>query len=219
MKIVNLEDDKLAAYCRRQIEHLFPTGADAQLGLIDAHLEEALRRTERCFSEIMIWRPGELDVLHSSQYCMFLYFLSNTIWRREQATSVCTKLFLLNKALNSIDCFYELQLPEVFIIVHSVGIVLTKTVYNNRLVLFQNSTVGKSHGVAPILEENVVLYPNSAVVGNSLVRAGSVVSQGVSVINRNTERDSIVFQGAGGSLVFKPKKRDIILDVYFCDPR
>lgn len=214
MKIVNLDASHLAGYCRQQITHLFPTGEDRELALIDLHLKEGLERTNRCISDIRIWAPGQLDILHSSQYCTFLYYLSNTIWRREGAKSVCTKLFLLNKALNAIDCFYEVELPEVVLIGHSVGIVLAKAVYGNRLVLFQNTTVGKSHGIAPVLEDDVVIYPNSAVVGKSLVRAGSVISQGVSVINHDTIANMVAFQGTRGELVFKPIKRDILLDFF-----
>lgn len=218
MKIENLDEAQLPKYCRTQIERLFPTDDDGRFGLLETHINEALARTERCFSEIRIWPAGQLDILHSSQYCTFLYFLANTIWLRERDKVLPTKLFLLNKALNGIECFYEIMLPDVFLIGHSIGIVLSKADYGNRLVLFQNSTVGKSHGVAPVLEDNVVLYPNSAVVGSSLVRSGSVIAQGVSVINRQTEVNKIAFQGDAGSLVFKPIKRDILED-FFCDPR
>jgi serine O-acetyltransferase len=62
--------------------------------------------------------------------------------------------------------------------------VLAKARYGNRLVLYQNSTVGKNHGAAPSLGEGVVLYPNSAIIGRCEIGAGSVIAQGVSVINR-----------------------------------
>jgi serine O-acetyltransferase len=126
MRIANLDKNHLSKYCRSQIERLVPTEDDGKFGLIDMYLKEALHRTERCFSEIKIWPAGELDILHSSQYCTFLYFLSNTIWLREDEKILSTKLFLLNKALNGIECFYEIALPEVFLIGHSIGIVLSK---------------------------------------------------------------------------------------------
>jgi serine O-acetyltransferase len=214
MKIVNIDSERLADYVRAQIAHLCPTGDDPQLGLIETHLGVAIQRLDRCVSQVRMWTPGQFDILHSSQYCIFLYYLASTIWRTEQARSVCTKLFLLNKALNGIDCFYEIELPEVFFIGHSVGIVLAKATYGNHLVLYQNSTVGKNHGSAPVLEDGVILYPNTAVIGSSLVRSGSVLSQGVSVINSETEAEKMVFQGAGGALVFKPAKRHILADFF-----
>jgi serine O-acetyltransferase len=214
MKIINFESTRLASYVRNQIKHFFPTDDDTQLCLIDVHLAQTLQRLNRCISQVKMWTPGQFDILHSSQYCIFLYFLSNTIWQHEQSSQVCTRLFLLNKAINAIDCFYEIELPEVFFIGHSVGIVLAKATYGNHLVLYQNSTVGKNHGVAPVLEDGVVLYPNTAVIGNCRVRTGSVISQGVSVINHDTQANSITFQGANGGLVFKPSHHPILADFF-----
>jgi len=214
LKILNLEQERLAAYVRAQVSHFSPTGEDAELGLVGVHLDEALKRLARCIDEIRMWTPGQFDVLHSSQYCIFLYYLANTIWRREQARSVCAKLFLLNKALNAIDCFYEIELPEVFFIGHSVGIVLAKATYGNHLVLYQNTTVGKNHGAAPVLDEGVILYPNTAVIGRCHVRTRSVIAQGVSVINRDTQVGQIAYQGAAGALVFKPPDHDILADFF-----
>jgi serine O-acetyltransferase len=214
MKIISIQSTQLASYVRTQIRNFFPTGDDAHLEFIDAYLEKALLRVNRCISEVKMWTPDQFDVLHSSQYCIFLYYLSNTIWRQEQNRQVCTKLFLLNKAINSIDCFYEIELPEVFFVGHSVGIVLAKATYGNHLVLYQNSTVGKNHGISPVLEDGVILYPNTAVIGECRVRSGSVISQGVSVINRDTQENSVVFQGINGGLVFKPSRHSILADFF-----
>lgn len=214
MKIIHLESGQLASYVRTQIANLIPLQDDPELALIDACLNEVLTRLDRCISQVRMWTPGQFDVLHSSQYCIFLYYLANTIWRRHQARTVCTKLFLLNKALNAIDCFYEIELPEVFFIGHSVGIVLAKATYGNHLVLYQNSTVGKNHGDTPVLEDGVVLYPNTAVIGRSFLRAGTIVSQGVSVINQTTEADRITYTGRNGKLIFKPSTRNILGDFF-----
>lgn len=214
MNLVNLDRRHLPSYVRRQILNFFPLDEDPQAGLIDTHVDEALARLMRCIDEVRMWKPGTFDVLHSSQYCIFLYYLANTIWRREQAAGICTRLFLLNKALNAIDCFYEIELPEVFFIGHSVGIVLAKASYGNHLVLYQNSTVGKNHGAAPSIGDRVILYPNTAIIGECHVRAGSVISQGVSVINRDTEAGQVVYQGEGGRLVFRSPGHAIIADFF-----
>ena len=154
------------------------------------------------------------DHLHSSQYTIFLYYLANTLWRAGGERAVCNKLFGLNKALNGIDLFYEIEMPEVFFIGHSVGIVLAKARYGNRLVLYQNSTVGKNHGDAPSLGDGVVMYPNSAIIGRCEIGDGSVIAQGVSVINRDTPGGGMVFQGSAGELVFKAPTRDVLADIF-----
>jgi serine O-acetyltransferase len=217
MKILNVDRSELAAYVCAQLNQFFPTGEDAELGFIDACMDEALARLEHCIAEVRMWRQGEFDVLQSSQYCTFLYFLANTIWRREQARRVCTKLFLLNKTLNGIDCFYEIEMPNVFFIGHSVGIVLAKATYGEHFVVYQNSTVGKNHGVAPIIGHGVVMYPNTAIIGSSHVRDGSVLSQGVSIINQETPGNCMVFRGSGASLEFKPAKRNVLADIFRID--
>lgn len=214
MKFVNIDRAQLADYVRQQISNLLPLPTDPQAALIDTHLDEALLRLNRCVSQVRMWTPDQFDVLHSSQYCIFLYYLSNTIWKRERAQKICTQLFLLNKALNAIDCFYEVDLPEVFFIGHSVGIVLAKATYGNHLVLYQNSTVGKNHGTAPVIEDGVILYPNCAVIGDSLVRQRSIISQGVSVINRTTEVGKIAYQGPQGGLIFKEPGHSVIADFF-----
>jgi serine O-acetyltransferase len=214
MKIVNLDSGLLAAYVRRQLLNLLPMEEGHDAGLIEVHLAASLKRLEHCINGVKIWKPGQFDVLHSSQYCIFLYYLANTIWREERAANVCTRLFLLNKALNGIDCFYEIELPEVFFIGHSVGIVLAKATYGNHLVLYQNTTVGKNHGVAPILGDRVVLYPNSTVIGRCQIGNGSVVSQGVSVLNQNTPGESAVFSGEGNQLSFKRLQRNVFEDFF-----
>jgi serine O-acetyltransferase len=205
--------DSLQRYLSRQLAKVVPDDHDNQPA-IAAHLDEALVRLGRCIDAVRAWQPGHFDPLHSTQYCQFLYYLSNTIWRRSGERGVATRLFLLNKALNSIDCFYEIELPEVFFIGHSVGIVLAKASYGERLVLYQNSTVGKNHGIAPVLEDGVVLHPNCAVIGRSRVRAGSVLAQGCSVINRDTPGNSLVFNRGDGSLVFKPLRSAVLGEVF-----
>ena len=214
MKIVNLDPSRLADYLRAQIVAIAPTGPDPELGLIDTHLPEALARLERCIASIRMWRAGEFDVLHSSQHCTFVYYLANTIWRHERARSVCTKLFLLNKAHHAIDCFYEIALPEVFFIGHSPGIVLAKATYGNRLAIYQGVTVGRNGDAAPVIEDDVILYPGSAAIGACRIARGSVLSQGTRLTDRDTQAGMIAFPGAGGVPVFGRPGRDLLGDFF-----
>lgn len=205
---------ELAGYLQRQLEQFFPDGKPVR-ALIDRNLDDALARLQHCINSVRIWPQNTFDYLHSTQYSIFLYYLSNTIWHCDgNETGVCTKLFLLNKALNGIDCFYEIEMPKVFFIGHTVGIVLAKATYGEHLVLYQNSTVGKNHGISPVLEDGVVMYPNTAIIGRCHIAARSVIGQGVSVINKNTPGNSLVFQSDAGELTFKPSHRDILNDFF-----
>jgi len=205
----------LLGYLGRQLDNFFPDGrGETERPALQARLEPALQRLERCIDQVRMWTPGRFDHLHSSQYTIFLYYLAHTIWKGGGERAVCNKLFGLNKALNGIDLFYEIELPEVFFIGHSVGIVLAKATYGNRLVLYQNSTVGKNHGDAPSLGDGVVMYPNTAIIGRCEIGAGSVLAQGTSVVNRDTPGDCMVFPGEAGGLVFKPPTRRVLDDLF-----
>lgn len=214
MQLVNLTRSSLIDYTENQINHFFPDGKTNVRSAIDKHLDEALSRLHKCINSVRCWKLDEFNYLHSSQYCTYLYFLSNTIWRNRGGDDACTKLFLLNKALNGIDCFYEIELPEMFFIGHSVGIVLAKATYSNYLVLYQNSTVGKNHGVAPVLGVGVVMYPNTAIIGRCNVGNHTVLAQGTSLINTDCAGDSIVFNTSGSKVGFKPISRNVWEDIF-----
>lgn len=215
MKLINLTKMELVSYTTSQILHFFPDNRqDNTHSHIEAHIDQTLDRLKKNINAVLAWPKDEFNYLHSSQYCHYLYFLANTIWNAAGNPVLCTKLFLLNKALNGIDCFYEIELPDIFYIGHSLGIVLAKATYSNYMVLYQNSTVGKNHGVAPILEEGVVLYPNTAIIGRSRVRKGTILSQGTSVINQDTPGMCVVYPGLAGKLVFKQPKRSVLEDIF-----
>ena len=213
LKLLHSSRKDLLNYVTAQLEKFFPDGQTGMQSMLDSCLDKALARLENCINAVCMWHSGEFDYLHSSQYAIFLYFLANTLWQREGHQRTCDKLFFLNKALNGIDCFYEIQMPEIFFIGHSVGIVLAKAIYGNYLVLYQNSTVGKNHGIAPVIGEEVIMYPNTAIIGDSTVADGSVISQGVSVINHSTPGNCLVFQAESGGLIFRPRNNS--LDEYF----
>lgn len=215
LKLVHFFHADLLRYVVRQLEHFFPDGGNADaLDVLRPHMDVALGRLAHCIGAVRPWKPGEFDHLHSSQYTIFLYYLSNTVWKATGNRSLCAKLFGLNKALNGIDLFYEIELPPVFFIGHSVGIVFAKATYGNYLVVYQNSTVGKNHGVAPVLGDGVVMYPNTAIIGRCEVGDGTVLSQGVSLINTSTPGHCTVYAGQAGAVVCKPAGRNVLADIF-----
>lgn len=213
MKIRGYSENEYLMFLEKQLSNFFP---DMESGgnLIRNHFKSALLRTIHCVNSVKLWNLDEFDPFHSSQNTIFLYYLSNTIWKSSGNTEIPLRLFLLNKALNGIDCFYEIELPEKFFIGHSVGIVLAKAKYSNYLALYQNSTVGKNAGIAPVIETGVVMFPNTAVIGKSVARRGTIISQGVSVINQETESNKYVFQGINGKLVFKTPTHSVLSDIF-----
>ena len=215
MKLLDHTRESLIAYITAQCACVVPDGREAAFrSAVDAHIDAALERMHRCINACAPWRPDQFNVLQSSQHTIFLYFLANTIWTQSGDTAAPTRLFLMNKALNGIDLFYEIAMPQVFYIGHSVGIVLAKATYGEFLVLYQNSTIGRHKDQIPVIGEGVVVYPNSAIVGRSVVGNGAVISQGTSVLGRKVPDGQMAFTGADGQLTFRPSPPNL-LDEYF----
>lgn len=208
----------LLLYLVRQLDQFFPDGLDQDAAeQLLPHMDTALDRLGYCIEAVRMWKQGEFNHLHSSQYATFLYYLANTVWKRTGNNTLCSKLFYLNKALNGIDLFYEIEMPQVFFIGHSVGIVFAKATYGNYFVVYQNSTVGKNHGVAPVLGEGVVMYPGTSIIGRCEVGNRTVLSQGTSLINTSTQGDCTVFPCRQGGVVCKPTRRNILADIFRLD--
>lgn len=215
MKLVDHTRDSLIDYTVRQCATVVPDGRDdAFRATVDAHLDAALERLETCINACAPWRPEQFNVLQSSQHCIYLYYLANTIWKASGETAAPTRLFLMNKAFNGIDLFYEIGMPEVFYIGHSVGIVLAKATYGNMLVLYQNSTVGRHKDQIPVIGDRVVMYPNTAIIGRSVVEDDSVISQGTSVVNKHVPAGSMAFAGTPGKLEFRPRPDDLLKEYF-----
>ena len=214
MNIARLTKDGLADFTVRQLEHLLPDGRPVDRQRVVAGMGSALGRLEKCIERIRAWEPGIFDHLQSSQYCTYLYFLANTIWRETGDTELPTRLFLLNKALNAIDLFYEIEMPEIFFIGHSIGIVLAKASYGEYLTLYQNTTVGKNHGVAPVIGEGVVLYPHASIIGRCRIGNGTLISAGTTLLGHDTPGNCVVYIGAGGAPEFRPRGRNVFPDLF-----
>lgn len=213
MRLLHSSRDGLLDYVAAQLAHFFPDrGGDAR-PVLDRDLDEALARLGRSINAARMWTPDEFDYLHSSQYTMFLYFLANTVWRNQENERLCTKLFYLNKALNGIDLFYRIKMPDIWFIGHSVGVVFADATYGEYLAVYQNATVGKNHGVAPRLGEGVVLYPNSAIIGDCTIGPRTFLAQGQSIIDQDTPGDCTVFS-ENGKLTFRKPSRNLLTDFF-----
>lgn len=214
MIISNFTRIELISYIQNQLNNFFPDNLKTK-NILDENLNEALFRTFRCINGIQMWPKDIFDPMHSSQYCTFLYYLANTIWKNTGASNIPVKLFMLNKSLNGIDCFYEIELPEVFFIGHSVGIVLAKATYKNYFAIYQNATVGKNNGIAPTINEKVIMYGNTAIIGDCIIAPGSIISQGTSIIDSDTKPNLIAFRSNNFStLSFREPKRSFLEDIF-----
>lgn len=221
---LSLTTSALFQYVAHQLDIFFP--GDNEADALNDVIADTLDRLEHCIRHVRIkgfWDHDgpRFNHLHSDQYAMFLYYLSNTAFRAGHA-SLAAKVYGLNKALHSFDAFYEVELPDIFALVHPVGTVLGRATYSDYFCAYQNIAVGSDPFASgsPAFGEGVVMYGGSRVVGNVKIGENCLISAGASIVGRRGEGlqipdGHVVF----GGQTFQVKrsrhhvKRDIFKDV------
>jgi serine O-acetyltransferase len=143
---------------------------------------------------------------------IFLYFLSNTIYKTGGATSLCDKVYYLNKIMNSVDLLYAIELPVHWSAEHPLGSVMGRAKYGDKFFFYQGCTVGGSgrmdgngNCIYPIIEENVTLYCNSTVLGKCHIGKNVRIGAGAIVKDQDIPDDCTVF-GESPNLIIKKNK-------------
>lgn len=214
---LSLAPDQLATYLARQVSNLFP---DRQLIGDDyrRYVDAALTRLDYCLARITdkyLPDGAERPFNHrnTDHYAMFLYLVSNTVFRQGGETELAEKAYALNKALHALDVFYEVALPDIFFFQHPVGTVLGRGRYSNYFAVYQRCTIGAKDGVYPTIGEGVVLYGGSAVIGNCRVGNNVWLAAGTRVMGQDIPDNSVVF-GQSPTLTVKPTRRNVQRDVF-----
>jgi serine O-acetyltransferase len=198
---VNPTPLSLPNYVAKQLENISPS-FDGTTHLDVNIFELAIQKTHACLTQLKNFSGAHFDYLNSGHYATFLYYLSNSFYKNGD-TILATRLFLLNKAINGIDLYYAVAMPDIFGIGHTVGMVFSKATYANYCVFHQGCTIGRNQDDRPILEEGVILYPQSSVIGKCLVRKNTVLAPAVQLVNMDTPGNCIVFPSERGKPIFK----------------
>mgnify|MGYP000449756887 CR=1 FL=1 len=184
---------------------------DDEVKQIENTLVETLERTNYCFSKSKnkYYSYGGktfFNPFHSGQWCIFLYFLSNSIYRKDSFNrAICDKIYYLNRMLNSVDLFYEVNMPSIFMLDHPLGTVIGRGTFGDYFSFSQGCTVGNNKGVFPVFEENVNMLSNSKVLGNSRIGKNVIISANTYIKDQDVESNVIVF-GSSPNLIFKLRK-------------
>lgn len=187
---------------------------DINTDIIYETIDDALLREEVVLSSLnknnkYVWNDGVLvfTPVHSVQYSIFLYFLSNVLYKRYPSRSEADCVYYLNKIMNSVDWFYAIELPNVFYAEHPVGSVLGRASYGERIYIYQGCTIGGSRDALgnlhyPQIEGDLIMYANSSVLGNCRIGKGVVLGAGTRVVNQDVPAMSMVF-GSSPNLYVK----------------
>jgi serine O-acetyltransferase len=160
-------------------------------GSVDKYIDKTLERLSMCFSftKDKYYRSSEgskFSPYHSGQYSIFLYFLANTIFREGGDCRLSTKLYYLNKIMNSVDWYFEIDLPNYFGVEHPLGSVLGRAQYSDGLYIFQGCTIGGDKGTNPKypkMGKNIIMYSNSTVLGEVTIGDNVVISTGTTILS------------------------------------
>jgi len=202
---ISLSKKQLSELVAGQLRNFF--GLDENIEMAD-WVEKALEKAEYCFafSRNKYYRKDNkvfFNPFHSGQYCIFLYCLSNTLSKRGEK-ALADKVYYLNKALNCVDLYHEVNLPKIFGLDHPVGSVIGKATFSDLFFFTQNTTVGNNHGIYPSFGENVALLAGATVVGNCHIGNNCIISARTYIKDQDIPSNSIVF-GTSPDLIIKHK--------------
>ena len=151
----------------------------------------------------------------SVQWMIFLYRIAHEIYIQHESSTPkeADQIYYLNKIMHSNDWFYAVDLPVHFLCEHPLGSVLGRAQYGDYLFVYQGTTVGgnRSKGKLcyPTLGNNVILFANSTVLGDTHIGNNVVVSAETYIINEEIPDNSIVF-GRSPNLIIKSKTEEEI---------
>jgi serine O-acetyltransferase len=220
--ILSLNKQELALYVSRQLDHFFPDSSPVNRVEIDRRIDLVLDRVNVCFSAVhnryfQVEGQTRFNHLHSDQYAMFLYFLANTLYNEQADTWLCEKVFYLNKLLNGIDAFYEVELPEIFLFCHPLGTVLGRANYANHFLVNQECTIGAAReaesgkkSIYPILGEYCAIYKGAAILGNCHVGINCKISAHSLLIDQDLEANQVYIGTRSSHLIKRNTSHDNI---------
>ncbi|MCO4781860.1 MAG: transferase [Candidatus Cloacimonetes bacterium] len=193
----------------KQLSNFFSLDINLEKQILKDNIEKALLRCEKCFvggAEKSYELEGQafFNHFHSDQYSIFLYYLSNSLYQDERPNDIAERVYCLNKALNGLDLFYEVEMPEVFFLEHPVGSVIGRAKYGEKFRFSQNCTIGSHKGIYPIIGDNVAMMVGSKVIGDCKVGDNVIISVNSFVLNTNIPSNSLVF-GSSPHLIVKSR--------------
>ncbi|WP_418181132.1 hypothetical protein ACNSOL_05230 [Aliarcobacter lanthieri] len=191
----NLKSKELVKYLKKQLNNYFPDLK--RINNLADIIKKALKKVEFNFEHIALpyYRKDGLpyfNYLNVDHYTVFIYYCSNIAYEKNDI-NLASKLFYLNKVLHSFHCMYDTKLPDIFIVCHGGGTVLGKAEYSNYFVVTQGCTVGANAKIEyPKLGKNIIMYPNSSILGNSIISNNVICSNNSIVLNKNINSNSLI---------------------------
>lgn len=150
-----------------------------------------------------------IDPLHQVNYCIFLYWLGRRLYLAGDIENA-SRVFYLNKLLNGVEIFYEVELPNVWACAHPIGSVIGRADYGDFFYFFQGCTVGANflpNGSVdyPVIGNHVKMMTGSMIIGGCHIGDNVIVSANTYIKDQDVPSDVMVF-GHSPNLVFKENR-------------
>lgn len=186
--------------------------------ILEQQVPVALQATEWCLSHSRnkYYRlDGELifTPFHTGENTIFLYHLSRSIGVDNGPRDLADRVYYLNKILNGVDLYHEVQLPSIFDLDHPLGTVLGRATYADYFSFSQNCTVGNNRGIYPTFSESVTLCAGASVIGCSHIGRNCIIGASTFVKDEDIPDNSMVF-GSSPHLVIKTRKETEMRDFF-----
>jgi len=206
--IISVTKEELITLAIKQVDNLFLCDKETEVKAIAKDIPEAIERIEHCFSfsKCKYYQKNNdifFNPFHSGQYAIFLYFLSRILSRENN--SLADKVYYLNKALNSVDLYYEVEMPRIFDLDHPLGSVIGRAKFSDFFFFTQNCTVGNNNDIYPRFGENVTMLSGATVIGNCKIGSNCIISANTYIKDQDVPDNSIVF-GSSPNLIIKQKE-------------
>ena len=145
-----------------------------------------------CLSKKNLKHSPKYLIRHSDEYCSFLIFLARQAYLSENI-SLATSSYLINRRMNSFDCFYTREIPDIFHLEHPIGSIIGNSKLKNFLVIYQGVTIGSNlNSQSPTIDESVILFPNSTVIGSTKIGTNCAIGAGVQIYDAIISDNSAV---------------------------
>lgn len=202
--ISDLNENEMIALLIKRVCNFFLI-SEQDRDLIHEKHTEVLTLLKTCFVGVdnkYFRQDGEVyfSSSHSGQYLIYLYLYSRVF--SEMGHELKDKFYYLNKIMHSVDIYSEVRLPSVFFFEHPLGLVLGRAEYGSNFFAMQGCTVGGNKGKYPIIGNNVKMFSNSKIVGDSNIGDNVWLAANSYVKDSDIPSNSIVF-GQYPDLVIK----------------
>lgn len=156
-----------------------------------------------------------LNTSHSSQMVLFLYELSRQAYLKSLSSEnnkykiIADKLYYLKISDTLTNILYSIELPLKIFCDHPHSSVIGRATFtkNSSFKFSTCCNIGNNWGEYPSINGDLVLFPNSTILGNVQIEGIVVVSNGCYIKDEGLIKDKLVF-GRSPNLIFKDIKKE-----------